>query len=467
MIKIIPDGSFDFGERVASLIKVSSSGLRGHDLSVLIKRAGHELADTVRRMDRQPGEELIHLLAMGAVEGTGANRNTDGWKAATLQKDHHTFAKLGRWYRHHNNRDTAKSYGIVKESHYNPDMKRVELIVGLNGTKEAAERNKGLVASEELDALNKDASIAVSMSTKCGYDICNGCQHRAKNRSEYCTASTCEYGGLQKNAGRVFEDGKHLYADTYENRFFDISKVFRPADRTAYVFGKVASADDHRIGGAELAELMGVSAPAYLLNEDHQLATDVLDRIKLARDLAAQPSLYDHLSMAFSPEVRPGINTADLQPGERRLALKALAQQKIALSLPEWLQAMTGEPSEQCANTARRIQPHLTANFRKLAEDQDLPELLRANVFPNQEPTVQLQKWAGQYRANHALEPSLVQRRAWLAAVRGAETFKKAEASYDLSPAAAELARHYCAYQVEAAREGGIDGALLLAMNQS
>lgn len=447
MIKVIPPGSFDFGEEAARMIKISSDGLRGHDLSTFVKRAGHELADRVQKMAFAKGEIPIHLLAMGAVEGTGANRNADGWEGRTLENDHPSFQKYARWYAEHANKDPRRSYGIVKDSYYNRPMQRVELIAALNGTKEAAERNQGLVAATEMDMLERGDDIPVSMSTKCAYDVCSGCGNRAKTRMQYCTGHTCKYGGLQKNAGRVFEDGHQLYANTFGNKFFDISRVGRPADHTAYVFGKIAAGQDKIITGAELAEIMHIQAPANLLVEDAIIpgtGPDILGRIKMAREL--YNSYTSTHQMPFAALVRFPV---EVLQGSAVESLTALAQEKIALTLPDWLQVCTGLTHEKCAATASTVLPHLINVISDLIGSDELPDVLRAGMLPKAAYDIQLCKQAVAQRDIYALTNDSIQRRAQLAALRSESYPILQKVAGAPSDAVREIAKHYFAYQVE------------------
>ncbi len=153
MIKEIDPAAYDFDAPISRMIGVSSRGLRGSDLSVMIKRAGVLFADKIRKMEFSPGEVPIHMIALGATELYGCNRNGDGFSKYACQKYHDTFVKHARFYRNHINKDQKKSYGIIKASSYNEEMHRVELIVALNGTKEAAEKNGGLVADRELEKI--------------------------------------------------------------------------------------------------------------------------------------------------------------------------------------------------------------------------------------------------------------------------------------------------------------------------
>ncbi|MBQ2619791.1 MAG: hypothetical protein IJF84_00460 [Thermoguttaceae bacterium] len=165
MLKIVDNSSFDWGdEPLGSIIKVSSEGLVGADRQEFVKRASGSLLDTVDSIKVNPGEELVHLIALGTTEDYGPNRNGDGFKKKACEDYHHYFVKDAKVYRNHKNTDPENSYGVVKASAFNEDMSRVELIVALNRTKEAAKRNKGHVADKELDKLESDKPLACSMA---------------------------------------------------------------------------------------------------------------------------------------------------------------------------------------------------------------------------------------------------------------------------------------------------------------
>jgi hypothetical protein len=237
----------------------------------------------------------IHLIAIGATEFYGPNRNGDGFKEATLRKYAHTFVTKpvtregAYFYRDHLNKNPLKSYGTVKAAFYHPAMHRVELLVALNGTKEAAERNNGLLADRELEKLARDDdgdAFGVSMACRVPFDVCSGCGNRARHRGEYCTARTCKYGGLAEAITKVAADGHVLHADNPDPAFFDISHVYRPADRTAYVMGMLKAAGgvvlghDHvdvgLLGQRLLHGLLRLLAPVRRLDRGHDLQGRVL-----------------------------------------------------------------------------------------------------------------------------------------------------------------------------------------------
>lgn len=246
MIKVIPSHGFQFDAPIIQLIKIGSKGLIGQDYQMLVKRANEEIAHAAKSIEWLPGEVPIHLIAIGSYEYYGPNKNGDAFSEETCKKYHHTFVKHARFFRNHINKDKKKSYGIVKASFYNDKMKRIELLVALNGNQEAAKRNNGIIADRELEKLAKDEDIGVSMACKVAYDVCYACKNKSRNRSEYCLGidegGKCPGGGLKHRMGMVLEDGSIVFAYNPEPIFFDISHVHRPADRIAYVTGQLKAA---------------------------------------------------------------------------------------------------------------------------------------------------------------------------------------------------------------------------------
>lgn len=239
--KIIPPNIKDY-EELSGIIKFSSVDYYSSKSKFDDKTNGI-FKDVDFKELQKPGEVLVHLVALGCVEYYGPNRWGDGFNMRVCRQYVPTFEKYAKFYRHHKNRDPKISYGVVKKAAFNDKMGRIELIVALNATKEAAERNNGLVADSELNKLNSNEPIPVSMSCLAEADVCSGCGHRAKLEKYYCTPAICKYGGLSVNKGKTFEDGHILYADTQAPLFFDISHVRVPADRIAYVLGTIKAAE--------------------------------------------------------------------------------------------------------------------------------------------------------------------------------------------------------------------------------
>ena len=82
-------------------------------------------------------------------------------------------------------------------------------------------------------------------------DVCAICGNEAPTRADYC-----DHAKFQMN--QILPDGRKCYVHNPSPSFFDISRVFRPADRTGYTLKKVAfesSAYEIRTG-AEMGDLV-------------------------------------------------------------------------------------------------------------------------------------------------------------------------------------------------------------------
>ena len=151
-------------------------------------------------------------------------------------------------------------------------MRRIELLVVLNGTKLAADRNGGLVIPDRThEKLASGNAVPWSMGCKVKHDVCQNCYKKSASPKEYCTEHDCinpDTGrrgfGCKTGLTKVADDGMVQYVENPDCTFMDISEVTVPADRTAYGYlCKMAGASDTQndinapIGGAALAEHYG------------------------------------------------------------------------------------------------------------------------------------------------------------------------------------------------------------------
>lgn len=127
---------------------------------------------------------------------------------------------------HNCNKDPRASYGDVLLSVYNPGYHRVELVVGI--------RHKD--APDIIDRIESGDYPMWSMGCKIPYDVCNICGNRAPNRKFYCDHLRYMLGHIDPQSQRK------VYAINIKPRFFDISYVLIPADKTALTLKKVAFA---------------------------------------------------------------------------------------------------------------------------------------------------------------------------------------------------------------------------------
>lgn len=218
----------------------------------LVKRAAHaDIERFVSTLVPEPGKAYLHINAMGAGEYYGPNKNGDYFPEEQLIKYHKTFEDTGYVYRHHINKDPAKSMGRVIFAAYNHEMRRVELIAWID-------KEKG---KDILERIAMGDFPMTSMACRTPFDICSICNNKASTRSQYCSHLTREL--LQ-----IKPDGKQVMAlNLGPLKFFDISIVIRPADVTSSILQKVASAsgeasDAATVSSAEMAEREGIDEGA-------------------------------------------------------------------------------------------------------------------------------------------------------------------------------------------------------------
>jgi hypothetical protein len=210
----------------------------------LVKSAADSSIETFVReqLIPQEGKMYLHINAMGAGEYYGSNKNGDYFPEENLKRYYKTFEISGYIYRHHINKDPAKSIGKVIFAIYNDRMHRVELI---------AEVDK-MLGQDIQNKITAGEYPFTSMACKTPYDRCSICGNKAHTRSEYCVH-------LKDSLNRVLPDGRRVMAmNVGPLRFFDLSIVIRPADVTSSVLQKVAGHEES-IGSASAAEIEGLT----------------------------------------------------------------------------------------------------------------------------------------------------------------------------------------------------------------
>lgn len=469
MIKVIPENSQTFDEPRCSLIKVASFGLSGADYSSLVKKAGYEFAQSVKQADLKDGDIPVRLIALGATEYYGPNRNGDGFASDVCKKYHHTFVKHAKFYRNHKNKDPNNSYGYVKQSHFNNDMQRIELLVVLNGNKKAAERNGGLVADEEMEKLAKGEDIAVSMACKVPFDICSICKNKAKSRAEYCTGEDeggkCPGGGLKNKIASVLEDGRQLFAENTEPLFFDISRVAKPADRIAYTVGITKSAvfDDVKtklkngkvVSGSELAELYDVSCPNHVYRcsiDDlfvQKVANCIMDLAEMESYVESCPKSYMNFSLV--PEVCWLEKWASFNKISTSLPrfTKFLIDNSLMLPFEAFVGLFISKDNME--KTASSIKRYLPSIYRKLVQDGEFSKYayIIEQLEPAIVPCIINESDKSDLISSYSVDPKLIQNRARRGSLYRADVPMCKAANYNyFDPQEFEIAKLYALYKV-------------------
>lgn len=323
-----------------------------------------------------PGYRHMLVTAMGATEYWGSNANADGWPEAGLIHCPSTWtgdpahdkelAKTWSYgfptfynacvFRNHRNKDPRKALGHVDLAAWNARMRRVELVLHLR--EELCRAFDGMYFWDKVD---RGESIDVSMGGRVPYDLCTvhaipeviaeviaknyrpelhkhpgqavlqvhksliaktgrGIPGVAETRREYCHEMLAMPNAILPNGLRVYVDND--YPD-----FFDISCVFRGADKTA---------KSMRYLPRKRAWALGFSVPARAATSN---SSEVPMTAQTLRKVAAVRPKAAEIKKEGPPQVGGGFRLAT----EREEDLPRDVLQTLgSLPLPEALSGLTG-----------------------------------------------------------------------------------------------------------------------------
>ncbi len=271
---LLLDDVFPTGEQTLQAAILWHNGRAFRDAHGGVTKHASEATDYIKNVVPEPGKTHLLVLALGSEETYGPNRNGDGFPerpvnakkgkgywvepGQELTKHYKSFEKAHA-FQHHQNRDPKKASGHVKKAFWNPKMHRVELLVVVDNKKDP----------EWVQRVNDGEFPAVSMGCRIKYDVCARCGNKAPTRATYC-----DHAKFALN--QVNEDGSKNYVHNPSPDFFDISRVFRPADRTGYTLKKVAHVYELR-SSAELGDI------AALLEDKSAAIRKISDIDKVVR----------------------------------------------------------------------------------------------------------------------------------------------------------------------------------------
>lgn len=292
MKKVIElDEYFPTGESSVQPILLWGSGRRV-DTTRVSKYASDAL-DYIKSVTPEPGKTILLVNALGAEETYGPNRNGDGFPEFPVPARGRALTASRRWFvppgeelvnhyasfeknpahafKHHVNKDPEKASGVVKRAFWNPRMHRVELLISIDNEKDP----------EWAQRAQDGEFVPVSMGCRIKRDVCARCGNEAPTRADYCDHVKYNMNAIDKNG---FKD----YVHNPSPDFFDISRVFRPADRTGYTLKKVAEVHSVRLSadlGAESEDLAFKSAVAQKLSDiDKVIHGEVAGAVTLSPD---------------------------------------------------------------------------------------------------------------------------------------------------------------------------------------
>jgi len=334
------------------------------------------------RSEKTAGQTDVLVIALGAYEGTGANRNGDIFKEAACKQHYKTFVKSGSkrkdgsydgraLNRHHKNKPEDPKYGNIKAASYNDKMKRIELVIGMDNDK----------CAEELQKLAEGKQINVSMAAKVAYDKCTWCGHEAKTDNHRCKHIPSKLGEINKR-------GEMCSMDNIDPKWFELSIVGRPADRIGMSL-KLASDSSYVKTASDYRELY----PGFVVPEDDsflQISKYAAEKRSLVKKLAAMEKHIDGVIEGgpkdskdkYLAEQKGKLNHGDdisdstmeeLRGFEPAKLLKALADKGIVFSPKDFIKYLFGAKGMEggAGEMFSKVKKHLPSMFSELEEDGD------------------------------------------------------------------------------------------------
>lgn len=431
LVKFTSPSGWDFDQPAVTQVKMGSRGLLGQDRANFLKYASDDFLAAFERVKFAADEVPVHLIALGASEAYGPNRNGDGFKEATCRKYHPTFVKCAKFYRNHKNKADRGDpfYGIVKASAYNEKMRRVELLCALNAEKSAADRNGGFAAEDELQKLASNGDFPVSMACSVPRDVCSYCSNSARTRKDYCTHEKCAAGGCRSKLSQLVKVGgdlHHLHVDNPDPTWFDISRVFRPADRIAYAakadyLTKAASANDLFDMQSYIKMADSATAPLSVIlyqNGQHgEWSEEQTAKVKLAYALASmEESLGDEATYRMLPSTPfPVEKLASYGSAKSQTQLAALADRQVVLSFSDFAKWSGRESSVKSAAAL------LPTAYSQLLDDESIVRRVENDDYnlSSKVASSSDRLLAASVLDSHSLEYSRAYDRGVLSSVRG------------------------------------------------
>ena len=478
MIKNVRPDSFRFDAAIATLVKQGSRGLRGHDLSMFVKRAS---VDFVPYLDQlRPGEVPVHELIVGALEKYSFNRNGDAFTAKECRASHDTFQKHAWAFRNHKNKSKDLRYGRIIKSAYNEAMDRIELLTALAGTEEAARGlgPLGRVADLELEKYASGEDPPLSMACVVAHDVCSQCHNKARSRAEYCdtrpvklasrTVPVCTGFGCRHGLTKVADDGATTFVYNPKPDWFDRSLVERNADRIALGMGLLKTASMPVVGGAACAEWLDITHPDDTFARPGALSK----QWQLAHELAAREQAFpfgDHTLRTFDGGLKvAAVETFPEAP--REVVVRALADQGIVLDLPSWLRLYASK--EAAALIADDVAAQLPGIYSHLVDEPEFIAALPDNPYTpsSSHPPLRVRQWAEKLAAVQQFSAEVISRAAVHAVLNSVPPprlrgLQKQARDQSETKIAAEYAKYQLAALAENPRNNSLTQSLLIRRN--
>ena len=330
------------------------------------------------KVEKTANQTDVHVIALGSYEGIGQNRNGDLFKEAECLEHYKTFIRSGKkgkdgkydgraLNRHHKNKPEDPKYGNIKAAAYNPEMKRIELIVGLDNDK----------CAEEIQKLSKGEQINVSMAAKVASDVCTWCGHNAKDDRGRCEHVPNQIGELNKR-------GEMCGMDNIDPHWFELSIVGRPADRIGMSL-KLASTYAPKLTSDYLKIYSDFNTPCDV--QDFLISKKASDKRSLVSKLAEMEKHLEGIatkgpkdsSEKYIASEASKINHSgglseetidELRKQDPSKLLKALADKGIVFSPSDFVKYLFGDKLED-NKIIDKMKKRLPSGFSHMEEDED------------------------------------------------------------------------------------------------
>lgn len=158
------------------------------------------------------------IRIVSAGEYYGPNNNGDFFPEEELVAFWESFREAHA-FNNHKNKHAEDAMGVIVTVRWNPVMKCVELLKGID-KKRAPELARGYLKGYMTD---------VSMGCKVPYTVCSVCGNKAARRSQFCDH-------VNKYRLQILGNGERVYEINYKPRFHDSSTVLTGAERVAKAF---------------------------------------------------------------------------------------------------------------------------------------------------------------------------------------------------------------------------------------
>lgn len=353
MIKFSETYSYDFGMEPTALIKGKTT---------LEKRAS-QIDKMLKNYKKDKNQEDLHIIAVGAYEGTGFNRNLDCFKEYWCEKNAHYFVDSDRAvHRHHKNKKTDPKFGNIKVAVYNGPMRRIELIVGLDKDK----------CSDILNEQEKVGHTNWSMASKQKFDTCTLCKHAA-----YTDDDRCEH--IPSRLGEMTKEGTIIGMDNPDPHWFEISYVKRPADRIGMSLGKMASQQMKPLLPSDYLNIYtGFEVPQDDVRLVSKNAADKRVLLRKLSELEKHISATSHKdSIVNLTETEKIANVDELRQLDVQTFLKFAADNGIILSADNFFSYVFGDKVKEAhVEGAKTYLPNIFTTLEKEAT-----ELLNDETF--------------------------------------------------------------------------------------